>query len=165
MMLLPYQRVYFKSRLRPDEISRVLHSLVSKPDWDISVDKVVNNRVLEGKVSDNVFTIVMGRYGLTYGKTSLLPIMKGRVKSNGAQGSEVDVTIRPLKAGIFILGLFYLLVILGLYFSIAKGLPQVLIVCCIFIAITYYSLVAKFNREAKVYQDIIKTHLDPVTMI
>jgi|GEM_PF-2333026 len=161
MKLLPYQKIQFQSRLNPDEISGALSNLVIKPGWNISVDKVINNRVLEGKVSNKSFTIVMGRYGLTYGKTSLLPVMEGKITSNGLQGSDVDVTIKPRKTGVFILGFFYVLVGLGLYFSIAKKLPQVFIVCCIFIVITYYSLIAKFNREAKVYTDILENHLAP----
>jgi hypothetical protein len=164
MKLLPYQRVCFKSKLKPDEIRGILSALVSRPDWSISVGKIVNNRVLIGKISNELFTIVMGRYGLSYGITSLLPIMKGKVKGNGIEGSMVDVTIRPLKAGIFILGFFYMLAVLGLYFSITKSLPQVLIVCCVLIVITYYSLMTKFNREAKVYRSIIDTHLAPVTL-
>jgi hypothetical protein len=157
--MLPYQRIRFTSKLNPDEIRNALSILVAKPDWNVNLDKVINNRILEGRISDKSFTIIMGRYGLTYGMTSLLPVMKGRIRKDGVQGSEVDVIIRPLKTGIFILGFFYALVGLGLFFSIAKGLPQVFIVCCIFLTVTYYSLTAKFNREAKVYRDIINNYL------
>jgi hypothetical protein len=164
MSFFPYRRVHIKSELSPDAVKDVLSKIVAKPSWGVSIDKVFNNRVLEGKIGSRSFTVVMGRYGLTYGITSLLPVLKGKIKNNGLQGSEVDVTIRPLKAGIFILSFFYLLVALGLYFSLAKGLPQVFIVCCIFIAITYYSLITKFNREAKGYIEIMNNYLAPASM-
>lgn len=159
MNLLPYQRIRFTSKLNPVEIRNILSTLVAKPDWNVSLDKVINNRILEGRINDKSFTIVMGRYGLTYGMTSLLPVMKGKITKHEVQGSNVDVTVRPRKTGIFILEFFYVLVGLGLFFSITKGLSQVFIVCCIFLAVTYYSLIAKFNREAKVYKDIINKHL------
>lgn len=164
MKLFPYKKVQFRCELNPEAVKELLSKLVSKPDWNVNIEKLFNNRILEGKVSSTKFTIVLGRYGLTYGKTSLLPIMKGKIKKHGTQGSEIHITIRPLKAGIFILCFFYFLVGLGLYFSIAKNLPQVLIVCCIFLIITYFSLIAKFNKEAEVYEGIIEKYLRPTSI-
>ncbi len=159
MNLIPYKRIKVKSEYNPGEIKAALTKLVSKPDWNISIDKVANNRILEGKVSEKSFVIVMGRYGLTYGKTSLLPIMKGKIEGGNKTGSFVTIVIRPLKPGIFILSLFYLLCIVGLYFSFRKNLSEVFIVCCIFICVTYFSIISKFNKEAKIYTDLIRDNL------
>ena len=159
MNLIPYKKIVIKSERSSNEIKDALTKLVSKPDWNISIDKVTDNRILEGRVSDKSFVIVMGRYGLTYGKTSLLPIMKGKIeRTNLLTGSLISIVIRPLKAGIFILSFFYLLCVAGLYFSLRKNLIEVFIVCCIFICVTYFSLISKFNKEAKIYTDLIKNN-------
>lgn len=156
MNIIPYRRIEIKSTLTAGQVKTALLKVISKPDWNISVNKVVNHRILEGRVVDNSFIVVMGKYGLTYGKTSLLPIMKGVIKDDGSGGTILDIVIRPFKAGIIGLGIFFLFGIAALYFSISKHLPQVFIVACIFFCVTYFSVVAKFNKEIKNYDDLIK---------
>ena len=130
---------------------------VSKPDWNIKIDKVVDNRILEGKISNKSFTIVIGRYGLTFGMVSLLPIMKGKItKLESSSESLISIVIRPFKSGVLILSVFYTLCLAGIYFSIKKNLSEVLIVCCIFLCFTYFSMIAKFNKEYKTYRDFVK---------
>ena len=157
MNIIPYKRIVIKSALSADQIKTALLKVISKPDWNISVNKIVNNRILEGRIVDSSFILVMGRYGLTYGKTSLLSIMKGIIKDDSSGGTILDIVIRPFKAGLIGLGIFYLFGIAALYFSISKHLPQVFIVACIFFCVTYFSVLSKFNKEVKNYDDLIKT--------
>lgn len=159
MNLIPYKMITLESDKNPVQLKDALNKLVSKPDWNININKIVNNRVLEGKISERGFTIVMGRYGLTFGMTSLLPIMKGKIrKKDFSTGSSVSIVIRPFWAGILILSVFYLLCLAGIYFSIQKNLMEVLIVCCVFVGVTYFSLISKFNKECKVYTQLIENN-------
>lgn len=159
MNFIPYKIIKLTSVKTPNQIKEDLTALVSKPDWKLSVDKLVNNRILEGKISEKNFTIVVGRYGLTLGRTSLLPVMIGKIsEQNSSPGSCISIVIRPFKSGIFILTGFYLLCFAGIYFSIQKHLVVVFIVCCIFILVTYISLIAKFNKESRVYIELINKH-------
>src|SRR5690606_16764298 len=94
----------------------------SDKDWKISFDKMVNNRVLEGEISNSSFLIVMGKYGLTYGKTSLLPIMIGKIQSDSVKlKTTIKIIIRPFGVGLFILGFCYILVLIGLFVAIQKS--------------------------------------------
>ena len=161
MKLFPYAKFQIESEYNAPEIKALLTNLISKPDWNITLAKFVNNvDTLEGKAYDTSFVICKGKFGLSYGRTSLLPIMKGKINKNPkSEMSIISVIIRPFKAGIAILSLFYLLCFFGLYASIAKNLIEVFIVCIIFIGLTYYSLISKFNREYIFYKDFISNHI------
>lgn len=160
MNLLPFKKIRFESSFSFEQIKESLQSSVSKSDWNISLDKVMNNRILEGEVLKSSFLIVMGKYGLTYGRTSLLPIMKGNFYFDKAKSKTIiNIIIRPFKTGIIILSFFYLLLILGLFFNINKLSYQFIIVACIFFTVTYSSLINKFNKEAKFYEDFIRLKL------
>lgn len=157
MYLFPYKVIKIRSEKSPDEIKKSLAASIAKPDWNISFDKIMTNDILEGRVSDKGFTIVKGRYALTFGMTSLLPIMKGKIEAiDSLEGSFISIVIRPFKAGVFILSFFYILCFIGIYFSIQRNLIEVLIVCCLLLFATYFSLISKFNKECKSYQALIK---------
>ena len=160
MKLLPFKQQSFESSFPSEKVKEILQNSISKPDWGVSLEKVLNNRILEGEVFDSSFLVVMGKYSLTYGSTSLLPIMKGDFYFDKKKAKTIiNVTIRPFKAGIFILSFFYFLLTLGIVANINKLHPQFIIIACIFFSITYFSLMSKFNKEAKFYEGFIKSKL------
>ena len=160
MNWIPYKKMKYTSKKSPADIINVLSKLISKPDRDITISKLINNRVVEGIIFDGSFVVVVGRYGLTYGKNSLLPIMKGKIARDPLRSeSLITVVVRPFTTGILVLGIFYLLGFAGMYFAISRGLLQGCIVCCIFFLSTYFLLISKFNKELKVYVNIINAVL------
>lgn len=163
MKFIPYTKLRIESEYAASEIKNILTNIVSKPDWDISVNKFLNTDIIEGKIYDTSFVICKGKFGLSYGRTSLLPIMKGKINenlhANTSNRSVISIIIRPFKAGILILSIFYLLCFFGLYVSLYKDLIQVFLVCIIFISLTYYSLMSKFNKEYKFYRDFLAHHI------
>lgn len=136
--------------------SRIEHK-VSKPDKEISFQKVADNRILEGKVIENGFIIVMGRYGLTYGKTSLLPYLIGKFKPTLKTKTKLTIIIQPSTgSGLIILGLVYIVAIVAILISWSKSNYEGILIPAILIVVTYISMLLKFNKEKKIYLDFIE---------
>src|SRR5258708_33503045 len=79
LKILPFYWKKYETDLGGSVIVERIKKQVSDPDWNLTVAKAINNRIMEGEIFDTGFLVVMGKYGLTYGRTSLLPIMKGRL--------------------------------------------------------------------------------------
>jgi hypothetical protein len=158
MRAIPYIRKTIITTLSKKEIESKILQTVSDPDWKINIDKIMNHRLLTGKTSSNHFYIATERYALSYGKTSLLPILKGKIRplEGKLKGSSISFVIRPIKMGIAILSFFYFLCLLIMIFSIIKGLIAGLIVSIIFLSVTYFYLILHFNYEAKIYLKLMQ---------
>ncbi len=159
MNLIPFKKVTLSTILCPEEVKLILSRNVVAPSLNLDADKIINHRVLEGLIDGNHFEIVMGRYGLTLGSTSLLPLMKGEIYQDKNQGSKVYAAIRPSKRGLLIIFVAYVVAIVGIYSSIIKGLPEVLVTCLIMIVVTYGSIMQKFNRETANYLKFFQTKI------
>ena len=102
----------------------------------------------------------MGKYGLTYGRFSLLPILKGRILYDNQNAMNiVNVTIRPFGIGLFILGFFYFLVLIGLIMAVIKNDTSLLFFLCLFIVVTYTSLIMKYNKEVNTYIEFFESKI------
>lgn len=157
MNIIPYLRRSFQTSKDWTTISGLLTENVSSPTWKINKENVINNYILEGRIlRNNSFILVRGRFGLTYGRTSLLPILKGHYQAKTNDNSIVNVVVRPSISGIVILSFFYLITFSGLYIGVSNKMPSTILVCLIFISITYGSLMAKFNREADNYISFVQ---------
>ena len=122
MLLIPYKRKKYETEFTGHRIIEKLRANTLRADWNISFDKAINNRIFEGDISNGSFLVVMGRYALSYGKTSLLPIMKGRIKCNDDKSlTAIDIVIRPFAPGIIIISFFYSLAIFGIILSLHRG--------------------------------------------
>ena len=77
MRFLPFKEIILESDFSFDKVKEILQNSISKPDWNISLDRALNNRILEGEIYESSFLLVIGKYSLTYGRASLLPVMKG----------------------------------------------------------------------------------------
>jgi len=115
---------------------------------------------LEGKTRDTGFTVVMGRYGMTYGKTSLLPYLIARIKPSSNTKTRLHITIQPsLGIGLVILSIVYILAAVAIYVSWTKNNFQGIIVPSLLIVVTYISMLLKFNKEKKTYIDFIENDI------
>jgi len=99
----------------------------------------------------------MGRYGMTYGRTSLLPYLIARFKPAKDAKTRLDVVIQPLLgSGLVILSIVYALAAIAIYVSWTKRNVQGVIVPSLLIVVTYISMLLKFNKEKKTYLDFIE---------
>jgi hypothetical protein len=130
---------------------------VAKPDRQFTFQKAVDNRILEGKITEDGFIVVMGRYGTTYGKTSLLPYLIAKFKPTVDERTRLDITIQPsLGSGLFILSIVYILASIAIYISWTKRNLEGVVVPLILISVTYISMLLKFNKEKKTYLKFIE---------
>src|SRR5258705_11319697 len=121
MTFFPYIKKHYLTDIKREEITNRIERTVAKPDKEITFQKVVENRVLEGKITEDGFIVVMGRYGLTYGKTSLLPYLIAKVKPTINNKIRLDITIQPsLGSGLVILSIAFILSAMAIYFSCSK---------------------------------------------
>ena len=161
MYFFPFVKKYYKSNLEKEVILKRIKDRSFSPDWNLTKNKIDNHFVMEGKFFSDSFIIVHGKYALSYGRTSLLPILKGVVKRDQSQSiTTINVVIRPFVIGIIILSLFYFLILLGFfhyYFSKEAVNIQFCIISIIFIITTYSSLIIKFNKEVIVYNAFIES--------
>lgn len=140
-----------------EEIKRKVEQRVAPPDKRFTFQKAAENRILEGTITDTGFVVVMGRYGMTYGRTSLLPYLIAKFKPAKDAKTRLDVVIQPsLGSGLIILSIVYALATIAIYVSWTKSNLQGIIVPILLIVVTYISMLWKFNREKKTYLDFIE---------
>jgi len=161
MYFIPFIERKFKTKFSPEKITGVLKKTTSPAGWKIDVNKLFNFKIIEGEFSQNRFVIVTGGYALTYGSSSLLPIMKGKFDNSKGDGyTDITIVIHPFETGIIVLSLFYLLAFAGLYMCIHKGLASGIIVISIFLLSSYNMLIAKFNGEVRTYFSFMENEMN-----
>jgi hypothetical protein len=160
LTFFPLIKRHYLTDIQPEEIKRRVERKVTKPEKHFTFQKAVDNRILEGKVTNGGFTVVNCRYGLTYGKTSLLPYLIAKFKPSTYAKTRLDITIQPsLGTGLVILGVFYFLAAIAIYVSWTKSNPQGIIVPGLLILVTYLTMLLKFNKEKKRYLDFIENDI------
>ena len=160
MSIIPFLKRHYVTNFPLEEIKIRVERNTTKPDHFFSFQKAAKHRVLEGKTTKNGFVIVMGKYGLTFGKTSLLPFAIGRLTSLTETKTRIDITIQPsLGGGLVIISCVYILAATGIYFSWLNGQVQGILVPSILIIVTYGWMLYKFNKEKKVYLKFIEDNL------
>ncbi|HEY4287763.1 MAG TPA: hypothetical protein VGN00_11740 [Puia sp.] len=160
MRIIPYIRRQYETELSKETVLDRVKKIISSPDWNLTIGKAINNRILEGSITGSFFLVVMGKYALTYGKSSLLPIMRGEVSYDKAKSKTIiKIVIRPFKTGIIVLTPFYCIAGYGLVQGLLKGDFKLVFFFSLFLGITYGSLIMKYNREARNYIQIIETSL------
>lgn len=156
MSIIPYLTKEYTSTFSKDEIINKLKSRVKSKDWEISFEKLINNRSFEGEFQNNSFRIVMGKYGLTYGRSSLLPIMTGIITENEMNKTTIKILIETGGAGKGILFFIFSIAFLGIYTGIVHGKSPAIIGCSLFSIIIYVNLILKYNREAPNYLNLVE---------
>jgi hypothetical protein len=167
MTILPFIKRQYLTNIQREEIIDRVERTVVKPDKQVTFQKIIENHILEGKATNDGFIVVMGRYGLTYGKTSLLPYLIARFKPKLNDKTRLQITIQPsLGIGLIILSTVYILAVFIIYISWTKNNLEGIIISGLLIVITYLSMLLKFNKEMKTYLDYIENViLNPETTL
>jgi hypothetical protein len=143
-----------------DEIAHELRKHITPPDWKINLQKAVQREFLEGRVYKEKFRMGRGAYGLTWGRTSLLPVLIAKVNpSESGRGSIIKIRIRPSVSGLVIISIFSLVAISGLVISLQESKPQGAVVSTIFLALTVFFLMGRFGKEVRFFEEFISVHL------
>ena len=160
MTFIPFIKRHYLTDIQSEEIKHRVERKVTKPDKHFTFQKAADNRILEGKTTDTGFTVVMGRYGMTYGKTSLLPYLIAKLKPATNARTRLDITIQPsLGTGLIILSVVSILAAVAIYISWMKDNLQGIIVPSLLVVVTYLSMLWRFNKEKKKYLDFIENDI------
>ena len=102
----------------------------------------------------------MGRYGLTYGKSSLLPYLIGKFQIDASSRTKLEITIQPSTgSGLIILGFVYIIAATAIYMSWINDVLSGVIIGILIIIGTYISITAKFNMEKDTYINFIEKEI------
>lgn len=160
MKLIPFAKLKFKTDISEATIlNRIRQNTLSK-DWKITFNKMANNSVFESDISNGVFIVVSNRFALTYGKTSLLPRMYGKIERNEKdERNVIKILIRPSGTGILILTVAYLLALTGIRIGLQKNDMKLIFFMISFVGVTYLSVILKYNSGFKDYIAFIKNKI------
>jgi hypothetical protein len=160
MRLIPYFKKKYKTTISKDVIFQRLEKMISQPDWELSVEKIINNRILEGELESSSFKLVRGRYALTYGRSSLLPLMMGKIEYDRKSFETiVTVVIRPSIIGTVGLSLVYFILVYSFFQEIRIRDMGAAFLSVLFFVVTYGSLIIKYNKEQKKYIELLETEI------
>jgi hypothetical protein len=160
MRLIPYFRKKYITTISKEVIFQRLEKKISQPDWKLSIDKLINNRILEGELERSSFKLVRGRYALTYGRSSLLPLMMGKIEyDHGNSQAIVVIVIRPPVIGIVGLSLIYCVLGYSFFQEISIRDMGGAFLSILFFVVTYGSVILKYNKEQKKYIELLETEI------
>lgn len=149
MNFFPFLTRRYVTRLDADTVRRRLESAVAPPPRSFSL-LTAGSRTVTGMMRGERFVWVAPAYGLTYGKTSLLPHLVGRYRSLADGGTELRIRIQPSRGGaLWILLLAYGVAALGIGQLLRQQQPGGVLVCSAFILVTYLSVLIRFNADKK----------------
>ena len=74
--IIPFFRMNYETKLTPAQVLERIQDKVARPECGITISKVIDYRIMTGKVIGNEFEVANSRYGLTHGRLNYLLIMK-----------------------------------------------------------------------------------------
>ena len=156
MYLLPFKKITKETGKTYDKVRTILEKICILPTEKLDVQKFIDYRVLEYEIASDQFMILMGRYGLSYGITNLAPVLHGKFLKNDPGKNRIEFTIRPKWSGLFTMVLLYAIAIFGLVVSINRYQLQGIVTSSVFIVVTYWAIISKFNKEMKHYEKVME---------
>ncbi|MCG2614165.1 hypothetical protein LZZ85_07725 [Terrimonas sp. NA20] len=153
MRLLPYKKISRKTDKSFEKVKSILDKICILPK-KFDLQSILNN-VLDYKISNNSFAVVMGGYGFFYGATSLNPVMTGSYSTGSDGKNQLTFTIRPQWTGLAMIALLYSVAIWGLTVSVKRNQLEGIITTSVFIVVIYWAYLVKFNKSVKKYQAVI----------
>lgn len=159
MILFPFTKRQYPTGLSTANIRNRIEMNAGKQNWRNTFRTAASGMNAEDRNTRSHFTIMMGKEGLRYGKTSLLTSLCGTIRTAGSGARMLDITIQPLrKRAIFITGL-YLFAAFCIYECCKNNNTTGIIVCILLITVTYISILLQFNREKTVYINFIEKEI------
>ena len=150
MKIIPFWVKEYESTLSEASIMDRLRKTLSKGDWNFVLAKAFKGGVIEGEIKGDFFRAAAGKYALTYARSSIRPIMKGRVgRDKENTGTIIKVIVRFNNAGIIILVFLYGSIAFNLPGAIRKGDNNFLIFSLLFVCITYGAMIVTYNTGLK----------------
>lgn len=150
---IPFYRLKYETKLTPKQVLERIQSKVVYPEWGITISKMIDYKIMTGKVTGNEFEVANNRYGLTHGRLNYLLIMKGSVKADKQSGiTTIHVTVQPPEGTILLYVIFSTLMILLARYTIKIGVVMPAVMSILFTVMPYLSLLFKLPRSIIVYR-------------
>ncbi len=141
-----------------------MQKMLGESSWNLQLNKINFNphhHDFEGEIIENRFTIVGLKYGMTYGKVSWIPIVKGKIlKNDSSKITTVYVVIRfsNLVLGMLLsIGLFLFLI---LFVSIKHHSLSDLLFTGGFIFMINGFILFSYFKYSRLYMGFIKNILE-----
>lgn len=155
--IIPFFRIKYETKLTPAQVLERIQSKVARPEWGITISKIIEYRIITGKVTGNEFEVSNSRYGLTHGRLNYLLIMKGSVKADKQSGTTtIDLTVQPPDATIFFYIIFSTLMILLARYGIKIADVMPTVIGIVFVVAPYLSLLLQLPKSIGVYRRFIE---------
>ncbi len=155
--IIPFFRLKYETHLSPIQVLERIQDKVAKPEWAITIPKLIQYGIITGKIIGNEFEVSNTRYGLTHGRMNYLLIMKGSVQSAKQSGvTTISLTIQPPTATTFFYIIFSSLMILLARYAIRHADVTLAVISIIFVVAPYLSLIFQLPKSIHVYRRFIE---------
>jgi hypothetical protein len=161
--LLPFFfKKYELDSTAKETISRLKSGTVEK-DWKLNAKyftRQLSHQVLEMELNDDSFRLSNTKYGLSFGRISLYPLLFGKLEQEPATGKTIlKVTVRPSTSGLIIITVVFAFAIYLLITQLAENQLAASIPLLLFCMVIYLSIIVEFNKQVKNYKNVIEDHL------
>lgn len=154
---IPFFRMKYETRLTPKQVLERIQSKVVHPEWGITISKMIDYKIMTGKVTGNEFEVANSRYSLTHGRLNYLLIMKGSVKAEKQSGiTTIHVTVQPPDGTILFYIIFSTLMILLARYTIKIGDVMPAVMSILFVVMPYLSLLFQLSKSIGVYRKFME---------
>ncbi|AEW02208.1 hypothetical protein A4D02_34595 [Niastella koreensis] len=154
---IPFLRIKYETKLTPKQVLERIQDKVAYPEWGITISKMIDYRIMTGRVTGNEFEVSNSRYGLSHGRLNYLLIMKGSVKADKQSGiTTIHITVQPPDGTILFYIIFSTLMILLARYTIKVGDVMPAVISILFVVMPYLSLLFKLHRSIVVYRRFIE---------
>lgn len=127
----------------------------ANPKFSYLVDdliKQISDANLENRQLKNKIIVYNAKYGSSYGRLSILPILEIKFDY---KNRFVSYTIKPNFFGLIMIFPFLLIAILGIYNGFKTTKIDQVICLSIFLIVIYTSIFKKFNFDVSIFKQII----------
>ena len=158
--IIPFFRIKYETRLGPSEVLKRIRGKVAMPEWRVTLPRMIQYRIMTGKIIGNEFELSNNRYGLTHGRANFLLIMKGTVRAEKQSGlTIIDVAVRPSETIVWLYSILSVLMILLARYVINKGLVLPAIISIFFVVAPYLSLLSQLSGAIDSYRRFMEEEI------
>ena len=156
MKLLPYARHTYPSPLPAEVLLQNVRGRLIAPGSALNALNFMHHLVFEGTVEGATFVVSGTRYGLTYGRTGSVPLLKGTVRTHEGGGCRLTVVVRPSVAFLAGMSVLYGGVLALLLRCWHRGDEHSVLFLAFSLCVTSAALLHDYNRFYNRYQRLIE---------